>query len=104
MHYFSIFLKRFNKQCVKYLRVWTKTANCWEILKVFDENSIEKWNVYFILENVTKNRAFGKNNIFQQQFFSVSGGFHPFPLATPLTRNHLSWIDKEIGLFSRTPL
>ena len=28
MHYFSIFFKQFNKACVKFLRGWTKNANC----------------------------------------------------------------------------
>ena len=44
--------KKFNKPCVKFLRVWTKNANCWDIfekiLKIFDENSIENLNFYFI--------------------------------------------------------
>ena len=41
---------------------------------------------YFFRKFVTKNRAFGNNTIFLQQFFSVSGRgeFPPSPLATPL--------------------
>ena len=43
-------------------------------------------NFYFIFRKfVTKNRAFGNNTIFLQQFFRFRrGGFPPFPLATPL--------------------
>ena len=46
--FLHIFPKKFNKPFVNFLRVWTKNANCWEILKIFDENSIEKLNFYFI--------------------------------------------------------
>ena len=35
MHYFSKFFKKFNKPCVKFLRVWTKNANCWDLLRKF---------------------------------------------------------------------
>ena len=35
-----------------------------------DENSIDKLNFLFLLENVTKNRAFGNNTIFLQHFFA----------------------------------
>ena len=87
MHYFSIFFKRFNKPCVNFLRVWTKNANCLEILRIFDENSIEKMNFYFIFifyfifrKFVTKNRAFGNNTSFLEQFFRFRGGVSPFPL------------------------
>ena len=87
MYYFSIFFKKFNKPCVNFLRVWTKIANCWESLKIFDLNSIEKLHFYFIFKFifrkfVTKNRAFGNNTIFLQQFFWFRA--FPPPLATPL--------------------
>ena len=60
------------------------------MLKIFDENSIEKLNFYFIFifillfnfifrKFVTKNRAFGNNTSFLQQFSVVSGGFLPSP-------------------------
>ena len=101
MHYFSYFSKQINKPCVNFLRVWTKNANCWEILrkirKIFDENSIEKLNFNFIFnfilnfivrKFVIKNRAFGNNTNFLQQFFRFrGGGISPFPLATPLPRD-----------------
>ena len=35
MHYFCIFSKELNKPCVNFSRVWTKKANCWEILRNF---------------------------------------------------------------------
>ena len=82
-HYFCIFFKKFNKPCVNFSRVSTKNANCWEILKVFDENSIDKLNLYFIFiffrKFVTKNRAFENNTIFLQQFFRFGGGGCPPP-------------------------
>ena len=33
MHYFSIFSKYLTNQRVNFLRIWTKSANCWEILR-----------------------------------------------------------------------
>ena len=54
-------------------------GNFIKILKIFDEKSIEKVIFYFCFGKiVTKNRAFGNNTIFQEQFFSGSGeGFEP---------------------------
>ena len=84
MYYFSIFFKKFNKPCVNLLRIWTKNTllgNFEKVLKIFDEVSIEKLNFYFIFifnfifrKCVTKNRAFGNNTIFLQQFFRFRGG------------------------------
>ena len=46
-----------------------------KILKLFDENSIEKLNLYLFFGTfVAKNRNFGSNIIFLQQFFPVRGG------------------------------
>ena len=69
-------------------------GNFEKILKFFDENSIEKLNclffyfyfLFFFRKFVTKNRAFGNNTIFLQQFFRFrGGGISPLsPLATPL--------------------
>ena len=68
-------------------------GNYEKILKFFDENSIEKLNFLFLFfifflffrKFVTKNRAFGNNTIFLQQFFRFrGGGIPPSPLATPL--------------------
>ena len=62
-------------------------GNCENILKFFDVNSIEKLNFYFIFyfifrKFVTKNRAFGYNTSFLQQFFRFRGG-GIFPLPAP---------------------
>ena len=80
---FSIFFKKFNKQCVKCLRVWTKNENCWEI---FDENSIENLYLYlyFILENLLLKIEPSEITPFFYNIFSVSGGIPLPPLATPL--------------------
>ena len=69
-------------------------GNFEKILKFFDKISLEKLNffifiifiLYFFPKVVTKNRAFGNNTIFLQQFFRfrAGGDFPPFPLATPL--------------------
>ena len=51
-----------------------------KILEIFDENSIEKLNFYLFLGKVAaKNRAFGNNIIFLQQFFPVGGGVQTPP-------------------------
>ena len=50
-------------------------GNFEKILEIFDENSIEKLNFYqFLGKVVAKNRAFGDNIVFLQQFFPVRGG------------------------------
>ena len=54
-------------------------GNFEKILKFFDENSLEKLNFLFLffiffLKFVTKNRTFGNNTIFLQQFFRFRGG------------------------------
>ena len=71
--------QKLQNQCIKFSRVWTKNTICWgnfeKILKLFDENSIEKLNLYlFFGKFVAKNRNFGNNIIFLQQFFPVRGG------------------------------
>ena len=61
MHYFALFLKRF-QNFVKFVLHWTKNTIGWEIS---DENSIEKLNFYLFLGKVAAtNRAFGNNIIF----------------------------------------
>ena len=51
-----------------------------EILKIFEENAIEKLNFELFLGNfVTKNRNFGNSIIFLQQFFSGWGVVPPNP-------------------------
>ena len=81
--YFRLFCKEITKPCVEFSRVWTKNTIGWgnfeKILKIFDENAIEKLNFYLFLGKfVAKNRNFGNNIIFLQQFFPVrGGGFEP---------------------------
>ena len=65
-------------------------GNFEKILKFFDENSIETLNFLFLFfiffrKFVTKNRAFGNNTIFLQQFFRFRGGgeFPPSPWLRP---------------------
>ena len=65
-----------------------KNANCWEILKIFDENSIEKLHFYFILENVTNN-SLRKNTIFLQDFSVWGGGDSPW--LCPFSAEPRSW-------------
>ena len=59
--------------------------------KIFKK--IEKLNFLFLGKFVTKNRAFGNNTLFQQQFFRFRGGGVPLPLATPLLEGILK-VDK----------
>ena len=50
-------------------------GNVEKTLEIFDENSIEKLNFsLFWGKVVAKNRAFGNNIIFLQQFFLLGGG------------------------------
>ena len=53
----------------------------WENFEIFDQNSIEKLDFFIIFGKfVTKNRDFGNNTIFQQQFLRFrGGGISPFP-------------------------
>ena len=71
---FQHIFQKINKACVNFSRVWTKIANCQEILKIFDENSIEKWNFYFILENLLLKIETSEITPFFYKKFSVSGG------------------------------
>ena len=97
MHYFCIFFKKFNKPFVTFLRVWTKNANCWEILRTFWKSLmkilLKNWIfiLFFILffENLLlKIEPSEITPVFYNNFFGFGGGgnFPPFlPLATPLT-------------------
>ena len=82
MLYCSIFFKRFNKPMRSFFAIWTKKHKLLGNFekKIFDENSIEKLNFIMIFGIfVTKNRAFGNNTIFLQQFFRLRGGGFPLP-------------------------
>ena len=75
-------------------------------MKIFDENTIEKWNFLFCLilffrKFVTKNRAFGNNTIFLQQFFMFRGGDFPLPPGcNPLGKVEVSVIPVEFDRVS----
>ena len=83
MLYFTIFFTRFHKPMRSFFAVLTKNnllGNVEKIMQIFDENSIEKLNFIMISRKfVTKNRAFGNNPIFLQQFFRLREDFHPSP-------------------------
>ena len=65
----------------KLLRNFEKILNF--LMKILQKNSI--FLFLFFQKLVIKNRAFGNNTIFLQQFFRVRGGdFSPFPLAALL--------------------
>ena len=73
---FSPILQKMSKPRGKFSRVWTKNTIVWEILKIFDENAMEKLNfLYFLGKFVAKNRNFGNSIIFLQQFFPRFGGW-----------------------------
>ena len=72
MHDFRIFFKRFNEVSGKFSRVLTKNANCWEILRNpanFWWNFYRKIEFLFLKICSWKNRAFGNNHIFYNNFF-----------------------------------
>ena len=85
--YFRLFCKNISKPCVEFSRVWTKN-NClgefWENFENFWWKFNGKIEFYLFLGRfVDKNRNFGNNIIFLQQFFPVRGGVEPLPL-TPM--------------------
>ena len=76
------------------MRFWTKNANYGEILKNFDENSIEKLNFsfIFILENLLLKLEPPEITPFSTTIFPVSGGLPSFlPLAMPLKISQLDF-------------
>ena len=83
-----------------FFAVWTKNkllGNFEKISKVFDENSIEKLNFIMIFEKfATKNRAFGNNTIFLQQFFRLRGGDSPLHPNPPM---YIHILDIHINLY-----
>ena len=71
----AYFSKDLTNPCVRFSPFGQKTQIVGEIWENFDENSIEKLNFIRISGKfVTKNRAFGNNIIFLQQFFRLRGG------------------------------
>ena len=88
---FAYFSKNFNKRCVNFLRVWTKNANCWEILRKFSMKFLLK-NWIFILfliiffENLLlKIEPSEITPVFYNNIFGFGEGISLLsPLATPL--------------------
>ena len=84
--------KKFNNPCVIFRAFGRKPQIVGKFCEIFDENYIEKLNLHFIFnfifrKFVTKNRAFGNNTIFLQQFIRYrEGGFPPTPMGTRLVR------------------
>ena len=57
---------------------------------------------YFIFQKfVTKNRAFGNNTIFLQQFFQFGGGDFPLPPWQRLCAQELTKLEKHITFLFR---
>ena len=82
MLYFRLFCKKFQNHALNLRACGRKTQLFWEIS---DENSMEKLNIYLVLGKfLAKNRNFGNNIIFLQQFFRFEGLGTPHPLRTPM--------------------
>ena len=91
INYFSLFFKKLKNKCFHFSPFGQKTqivGKFWENFEKFDIHSIGKIEFLTIFGKVVaKNRAFGNNIIFLQQFFPFRGGgriFPLFPLDTPL--------------------
>ena len=73
----AYFQRKFKNPALDFRAFGRKTmgwGNFEKMLKIFDENSIEKLNFYLFLGKVVaKNRAFGNSIIFLQQIFPVRG-------------------------------
>ena len=88
----AYFAKKFQKHALNFRAFGRKTivwGNSEKMLKIFDENSMEKLNFYLFLGKfVGKYRNIGNNIIFLQQFFPVRGGLNP-PNPHPCVRHCL---------------
>ena len=90
MHYFCIFFKKLTNHSLIFCSFGRNTqflGNFEKILKICDENSIEKLNFYFIfiLETLLIKIEPSEITPFFCNIFSVSGGgVAPSPVATPL--------------------
>ena len=78
MLYFCLFYTKFYEPCFNFARVWTKNTNCWkifdEILKILDENSIEKLTSKLFLENLMlKIEPSEITSFFYNNFFHFRG-------------------------------
>ena len=65
---------------VNFSGIWTKYTKCWEILKYFDKDSLEKLNFYIFLEKLLRKIEPSEITSFLY-IFSISGVgmFHVFP-------------------------
>ena len=72
------FLQKISKPCVKFSRVRTKNKVGWgnfeKIMKIFDENSIEKLNFYLFWENFWLKIEPSEITSFYPAIFPVRGG------------------------------
>ena len=108
MHYFSIFSKTFNKPCVNFLRVWTKTqivGKFWENFEIFCWKFYRKieffilFYFYFFIffENLLLKIELSEITPFFYNIFSVSGGrispLSPWlrPCLLIFCSSHLAW-------------
>ena len=74
----------------------TLLGNFEKILKILDENSIEKLNFIIMFRKfVTQNRAFGNDTIFRLR---RGGDIPPFPLNPPVSSDY-----KRASTFIRIP-
>ena len=102
MHYFSIFVKNFNKPCANFFERFDDKlkllGNFQKILKIFDEHSIEKLTFYlifiFILENLLLKIEPSEITPFFHIFrFRGGGEFSPSPWLRPWSDWTLAQID-----------
>ena len=81
IHYFGIFFEKFNKPCINFSRVWTKTLwKCWKFLMKIQ---LKNWIfIYFWEKLLLKIELSGITSFFYNNFFRFMGGWTP--LRTPL--------------------
>ena len=83
MHYFSIVFTNFKKPCVNFVCSFGRNrkllGNFEKILKIFDENSMEKLNFFiFIFENLLlKIEPLEITPFYYNNFFGFGGGIFP---------------------------
>ena len=73
MQYFSTFFTKFNKPCVKCLRVWTKNAICRSFLRKFSKVFYRKWQNCIILTSFSKNASWGILSKFWKPWLKFNG-------------------------------
>ena len=103
MHYFCIFLKDLTSHALIFCAFGRKThifGKFWENFENFwwkCYRKIEIFSFNFIFRKfVTKNRAFGYNTIFLQQFFRFGGGDFPLPPGYALGISDMGTVPPEL--------